>query len=265
MIGCGIDAGSRAMKVVLMDVADRRVISAVAADQRPDQSELAIELTGQALKNGGVQPRDIKRTVGTGYGRRVLTQADTTITEITCQARGVRSLLPDAQVIVDIGGQDSKVIVLDVQGVRDFAMNDRCAAGTGQFLEMVAQRLGFSLAELGVHAARSLQPAVINSTCAVFAETEIISLLASGMTPEDISAGVLRSVALRVAGLSHPGSTAAVVFTGGAARIQGMDKFLSQALGQPVVIAPDPHLTAARGAALFACEQIEPGHRGRDE
>jgi len=263
MIGCGIDAGSRAMKVVLMDAANHRVISAASADQRPDQSELAIELTGQALKNGGVQANDIKRTIGTGYGRRMLTQADTTITEITCQARGVRSLLPDAQVIVDIGGQDSKIIVLDGRGVRDFAMNDRCAAGTGQFLEMVAQRLGFSLADLGIHAGRSLQPAVINSTCAVFAETEIISLLASGMTPEDISAGVLRSVALRVAGLSHPGSTSPVIFTGGAARIQGMDKFLSQALGQPVIIPPDPVLTAARGAALFACEQIGPGSQDR--
>jgi activator of 2-hydroxyglutaryl-CoA dehydratase len=99
----------------------------------------------------------------------------------------------------------------------------------------------------------------------VFAETEIISLLASGTTPEDISAGVFRSIAQRVAALAHRESNSAVVFTGGAARIQGMDRFLSQALGRPVVIAPDPHLTAARGAALFACEQIEPSRRGRDE
>lgn len=256
MIGCGIDAGSRAIKVVLMDADSRRPIASTFADQRPDQNQLVAELFEEALKSGGVTKRDIARTVGTGYGRQLLGQANVSVTEITCQARGVRSLIPDAQAIIDIGGQDSKVIFLDGQGVRDFMMNDRCAAGTGQFLEMTARRLDLSLAELGQSASRSRQPAVINSMCAVFAETEIVSLLASGATPDDLAAGVLRSVAQRAAALAVRKMSPPVVFTGGVARIPGMADILSQALGQSLCVAPEPHLTAARGAAHLACEQL---------
>ena len=258
MIGCGIDAGSRAMKVVLMEAAGRRVIASAHADQRPDQKGLAEELRGRALRDGRIGPSRVAKTVATGYGRQLIVQADTVITEISCQARGVTSLVPAAKVIVDIGGQDCKVIYLDARGVRDFAMNDRCAAGTGQFLEMAARRLGIPLPELGTRAAGSRSPATITSMCAVFAETEIVSLLASGIRPEDAAAGVLRSICQRVASLGTRGMSEPVVFTGGAALIPGLDEILSQALGLPVTVASEPHLTAARGAALLACDMITP-------
>jgi len=256
MIGGGIDAGSRAMKVVLMDASEGRLIAAGHADQIPDQARLAEELFEETAAKAGLAPKDIGRIVGTGYGRQLLTRADTTVTEITCQARGVQSLVPEVRSIVDIGGQDSKVIFLDGRGVRDFAMNDRCAAGTGQYLEMTARRLNVSLPEMGHLASFSRRPAVINSMCAVFAESEIVSLLASGAGTEDIAAGVFLSIAKRIASLAGMRLQPPAVFTGGAALIPGMDKFLAEALGRTLTIAPDPRMTAARGAALIACEQM---------
>jgi predicted CoA-substrate-specific enzyme activase len=258
MVGCGIDAGSRAMKVVLVDLGDRRVVAAAHADQRPDQKALAAGLVAEALQAGRLGLSDIAGTVATGYGRHLVEAADVSVTEISCQARGVVRLAPGVRTIVDIGGQDSKVIFLDGRGVRDFAMNDRCAAGTGQFIEMAARRLGYSLEEVGRAAAGSRRPAAITSTCAVFAETEIISLLAGGTAPEDVAAGVLRSIAQRVASLAVRGLAGPVAFTGGTARIVGMDVILSEAVGQPLVIPPEPHLTAALGAALLACERAQP-------
>jgi (R)-2-hydroxyacyl-CoA dehydratese activating ATPase len=254
MIVCGIDAGSRAMKVVLMESAGQRPVASAHAGQRPDQQVLACELLRQALASSATSPSEVAKTVATGYGRMLIDGADSVVTEITCQAHGVRSLIPGARSIVDIGGQDSKVIFLDDRGVRDFAMNDRCAAGTGQFLEMASARLGIPLAELGRAAAGSRKPREITSMCAVFAETEIVSLLAAGAGPEDVAAGILRSIAQRVASLAARGLEEPVVFTGGAALIRGLDGILALALGKPVAVAPDPHLTAARGAALLACE-----------
>jgi predicted CoA-substrate-specific enzyme activase len=258
MLACGIDAGSRAMKVVLTDPRGRHPVASAYADQRPDQAALAEELLGRALRSIGVGLRSISRTVATGYGRQLIGGGPAVVTEISCQAAGIRSLFPEVRAIVDIGGQDSKIIFLDDQGVRDFAMNDRCAAGTGQFLEMAARRLEIPLGELGKAAVSSLKPAAITSTCAVFAETEIVSLLAAGARPEDVAAGILRSVARRVAALVPRGAGEPLVFTGGTARIAGMDAVLSQALGVKVTVAPEPHLTAARGAALLACEMIAP-------
>jgi predicted CoA-substrate-specific enzyme activase len=179
--------------------------------------------------------------------------ADTTITEITCHAVGVRHLVPTAQTVIDIGGQDSKLVRLDANGkVRDFAMNDRCAAGTGRFLEVVADRLGLSLGELGPMAARSHSPAAISSMCVVFAETEIIGLLAGGRSGEDIVAGVQTAIASRIVAMAGRNVEPPIVFTGGVARISGMETALQTALGQPVAISPEPQMTGALGAALLA-------------
>lgn len=256
MVGCGIDAGSRAMKVVLVAVGRRRVVAAAHADQRPDQRALAVELLDEVLRTSGVRPSDIGKTVATGYGRHLMGAADASVTEISCQAKGVAAQSPGVRSIIDIGGQDSKVIFLDDRGVRDFALNDRCAAGTGQFIEMAARRLDLPLGEMGRAAAGSRQPATITSLCAVFAETEIISLLAAGAKPEDVAAGVLRSIAQRVASLAARGLAEPIVFTGGTARIAGMDRIMSEAVGRPMTVASEPHLTAALGAALLACEMI---------
>ena len=258
MIYAGIDAGSRAIKVVLIDGGDSGIVARGQVDQGVEQDRLACELFAQVLADGGVTTSDVGRIVATGYGRNAVHIADTTITEITCHAVGVRHLVPDAGTVIDIGGQDSKLIRLDKNGkVRDFAMNDRCAAGTGRFLEVVAERLGVSLNDLGAMAARSRDPAVISSMCVVFAETEIIGLLSCGRSREDIVAGVQTSIASRVVAMAGRNVEPPVLFTGGVARISGMENALHKALGRPVTVSPEPQMTGALGAALLARRHCE--------
>jgi predicted CoA-substrate-specific enzyme activase len=258
MICAGIDAGSRTLKVVLWDGRDRKVVGQAVSDQGIDQSRLAESLFDAVLQDRSLARKDIGRVVATGYGRNAVAFADTTITEITCHAKAVRTLVPDAATVVDIGGEDSKLIRLDSHGkVRDFAMNDRCAAGTGRFLEVVARRLETGLDALGEMASSSRAPASISRMCVVFAETEIIGLLAGHTPPADIIAGVQTAIASRVAGLAGRRVDPPVVFTGGVARVSGMRAALESAFGQRVVVAPDPQLTGALGAALLAAEMEE--------
>ncbi len=258
MICAGIDAGSRTLKVVLWDGDSHKVVGQAVSDQGIDQARLAESLFDAVLQDRGLARKDIGRVVATGYGRNAVAFADTTITEITCHAKAVRTLVPDAATVVDIGGEDSKLIRLDSHGkVRDFAMNDRCAAGTGRFLEVVARRLETGLDALGEMASSSRTPASISRMCVVFAETEIIGLLAGHTPVEDIIAGVQAAIASRVAGLAGRRADPPVVFTGGVARVSGMRAALESALGQRVVVAPDPQLTGALGAALLAAEMGE--------
>jgi predicted CoA-substrate-specific enzyme activase len=253
MVYAGIDAGSRAIKVVLIGDDGFDVIAQGQVDQGVEQDKLACRLFEQVLAEGRVGRSDVRRIVATGYGRNAVPLADTTITEITCHAVGVRQLVPEAMTVIDIGGQDSKLVRLDANGkVRDFAMNDRCAAGTGRFLEVVANRLGLSLGDLGLMAARSRSPAAISSMCVVFAETEIIGLLAGGRAREDIVAGVQTAIAARIVAMAGRSVETPIVFTGGVARISGMETALQAALGQPVTISPEPQMTGALGAALLA-------------
>ena len=257
MICAGIDAGSRAIKVVLVDSATRGMMANGIADQGVEQTKLAERLLNDVLAETGLGRGDVSRIVATGYGRNIVETADTTITEITCHGRGVFKQVPEARTIVDIGGQDSKVLRLESGGaVRDFAMNDRCAAGTGRFLEVVAGRLGVEIEELGNLAERSRVPATISSMCVVFAETEIIGLLASGTAPEDIVAGVQAAIAKRINAMAGRNVEEPVFFTGGVALVPGMTEALEEALGHPVRVAPNPQYTGAYGAALIACEQI---------
>jgi len=253
MICAGIDAGSRAIKVVLIDEQARRVIAQGLADQGVEQDKLATALLERILNKNNVDKEDIKSIVATGYGRNAVSIADTTITEITCHAVGVHRVAPEAKTVIDIGGQDSKLLRLDGGGkVRDFAMNDRCAAGTGRFLEVVAQRLGVKLDALGAMAAESRSPAAISSMCVVFAETEITGLLASGAASEDIVAGVQTAIAERIVAMAGRNAEPPVVFTGGVAMVSGMDAALQAVLGQNVMVSPDPQMTGALGAAILA-------------
>jgi len=253
MICAGIDAGSRAIKIVLMDADNMEAIGKGLTDQGVEQDRLASELFDQVLDDNGVERKNVATIVATGYGRNAVSIADTTITEITCHAVGVHHLVPDAMTVIDIGGQDSKLLRLDASGrVRDFAMNDRCAAGTGRFLEVVAQRLGVELESLGSMAAQSRNPAAISSMCVVFAETEIIGLLASGTAGEDIVAGVQTAIAARIIGMAGRNVETPIIFTGGVALISGMDTALETALGKSVTISPDPQMTGALGAAILA-------------
>lgn len=257
MICVGIDAGSRAIKVVLLDGRHGRVLAGGVVDQGVQQEALAMGLLDRLLSGQGLTRKDIARTVATGYGRNLIKMADTTITEITCHAAGVRRVVPEARSVIDVGGQDSKVLRLNPDGaVRDFAMNDRCAAGTGRFLEVVAARLGVGLEQLGAMASRSSAPAFVSSTCVVFAETEIVGLLASGARAEDIVAGVRQSLAVRVAGLAGRNLEGPAAFTGGVAMIPGMAEAMAEALELPVEVAPDPQMTGALGAAILATRQV---------
>ncbi len=257
MICAGIDAGSRAIKIVLIDAASSEVVAKGLADQGVEQDKLVSELFDRVLESDGVSRKDIGAIVATGYGRNAISMADTTITEITCHAAGVHRLVPEAMTVIDIGGQDSKLLRLDASGrVRDFAMNDRCAAGTGRFLEVVAQRLDAELKSLGAMAAQSKSPAAISSMCVVFAETEITGLLASGTASEDIVAGVQSAIAERIIAMAGRSADAPVIFTGGVAMISGMDAALQAALGQVVTVSPDPQMTGALGAAILASRQV---------
>lgn len=257
MICAGIDAGSRAIKVVVFDGRGGGILASGLADQGVDQAALAGILFEKVLRENKIDRRKVKRIVATGYGRNAVDFADTTITEITCHAKGVRHLVPDAMTVIDIGGEDSKIVRMEKTGrVRDFAMNDRCAAGTGRFLEVVAGQLGAELDYLGDMAARSTRPATISSMCVVFAETEIIGLLAAKVPREDIVAGVQAAISQRVAGMTGRRVEEPVVFTGGVALVSGMKQSLEAALGRGIVVAPDPQITGALGAALLAADGL---------
>jgi len=257
MICAGIDAGSRTIKVVLIDAETRQVVARGIADQGVAQKSLTEQVFLRTLEEPGLTPDEVARITATGYGRDLLDLADTTVTEITCHARGVHEQTPGARTIVDIGGQDSKVLRLAADGtVRDFNMNDRCAAGTGRFLEVMAERLGVPLENLGRLAGQSDAPAAISNTCVVFAETEIIGLLAGGARPADIAAGVQRAMAARIQAMAGRDVEDPVIFTGGVARVPGMTHALETALGHPVAVASDPQYTGALGAALIAADHV---------
>jgi predicted CoA-substrate-specific enzyme activase len=253
MICAGIDAGSRTIKVVVIAGDPPSILGVGVTDQGIRQPERALALLDEVAAKAGLRRNDIGRIVATGYGRDSVDIANTTITEITCHARGVRHVMPSARTVIDIGGQDSKLLRLDPAGtVHDFVMNDRCAAGTGRFLEVVSARLETPLDRLGALAQQAASPAAISSMCVVFAETEIIGLLATGNEPADIAAGVQASIASRVAAMAGHRVAEPIAFTGGVALVAGMDAALSSALSRPVTVVPTPQLTGALGAALLA-------------
>jgi (R)-2-hydroxyacyl-CoA dehydratese activating ATPase len=256
MICGGIDAGSRSIKAVLFETERRRVLASRIADQGIDPQRLASDLFDRVLGDAQVDRSRVAAVVATGYGRNAVRFADTTFTEITCHARGVHHLAADARTIIEIGGQDSKTIALEDDGrVRDFSMNDRCAAGTGRFLEMLAARLGVTWDELAALGAQSKRPTPISSVCVVFAETEIIGLLAEGSPAPDIVAGVQNAIASRVCTLAGRSVQPPVYFTGGVAQQPGMVRALGEVLSCPLRVVPSPQYTGALGAALLAGER----------
>jgi predicted CoA-substrate-specific enzyme activase len=253
MICAGIDAGSRTTKAVLFDTGKGRVLGRGLANQGMELERLAAEVLERACQEAQVDRARLGPIVATGYGRRAVRFAHTTITEITCHAQGVYHLAPEAQTIIEIGGQDSKCITLEKGGrVRDFAMNDRCAAGSGRFLELVAARLEVDLVTLGALGRKSSKPALISSMCAVFAETEIIGLLAEGVSPSDIAAGVQNAIAQRVLALAGRSIQPPVFFTGGVALQPGMVQAVETAFSCPIQVPPLPQFTGALGAAILA-------------
>jgi predicted CoA-substrate-specific enzyme activase len=241
----GIDAGSTNYKLIWLD--GGRVVERKALPTRPAMDQVL----GKLLASGP----EHTMVVATGYGRHWLEKsgiAHRVITEIKAQAVGVGSLANSATVL-DLGGQDFKVIYVENGKVINFEMNDRCAAGTGRFLEMAAHRLGVSLAEMDGFASRADEGAKLNSMCAVFAESELVSLMARGVAIEAIALGVFQSISQRlVAMVKRMGSTTPFLFTGGGAMLKTLVNLVSQQLGDPVQVPDEPLFTAAFGAALVA-------------
>ena len=248
----GVDIGSLTAKVVLVDAQGQALAGAVARSGYSGR-DVAQRLTQEILEEKGIKAEQIKVTVATGYGR-VTYPAEREVSEITCQAKGIVHFFPGARTVIDIGGQDSKVIkVLPGGKVMDFAMNDKCAAGTGRFLEVMAGALEVSLEEVGALAVKAEEHKAISSFCTVFAESEVISHVSAGALKPDILAGVCDSVAARVSALvERVGLELDVVFTGGVAKNAGVAKALSEQIGYPLLIPENPQITAALGAALLA-------------
>jgi predicted CoA-substrate-specific enzyme activase len=200
---------------------------------------------------------DINALVATGYGRIAVANADWRITEISCHARGASHLAPGARTVIDLGGQDAKVITLDDDGrPLDFEMNDRCAAGTGRFFEVMAGALNVTLPELGDLALQATAPAPISSMCTVFAESEVVGLLAEGQSVSAIAAGLCDSVARRVLQMANRLTVIEpVVFCGGVAHNRGVVAALRRIMGMDVTVPNNPQLVGAMGAALLAVER----------
>ena len=254
----GVDIGALTVKVVLLDGEGRVLFRAVQPGGYGAQ-EVARSLIGQGLAEPGCGGRQVVQAVLTGYGRVLcdvgdLAEESEQRSEISCHALGVHHLLPEARTIVDIGGQDSKVIRLNGRGqVLDFAMNDRCAAGTGRFLEVMARALAVPIEGLGPLALMARERVPISNTCTVFAESEVISHLARGASREAVAAGLHEAIATRVRGLAERvGVEPQVVLTGGVALNPAVVDWLQRLLGQPVVVPETPQLTGALGAALYA-------------
>lgn len=253
----GIDVGSLATKAVLLN--GGMIASCAILSSRSDPEKAAYRALEEVLSKAGLKRDQVACMVATGYGRVALDFVDKTVTELTCHARGVHYLCPTARTIIDIGGQDSKILKLNERGdLIDFAMNDKCAAGTGRFLEVMASALEIGLEQLGDFSLRSNNPLRLSSTCTVFAETEVISLLASKQRKEDIAAGLHWAVASRVGNMAKSlGLQKEVVFVGGVAKNIGVKRALELSL--QIEFAPleeDPQITGALGAALLARDSL---------
>ncbi|WP_410510290.1 acyl-CoA dehydratase activase [Methanosarcina hadiensis] len=246
----GIDSGSATTKAVL--VINDRVITHNIRPTGFDFLSAAKSAYEGVLINAGIDKKDVNGIYATGYGRNSIKFADKTVSEITAHTMGVHHLYPVVNGIIDIGGQDSKIISVSEGRVTDFLMNDKCAAGTGKFLEYTAKALEVPIEELGNLALASKEPASITSMCTVFAESEVISFRARGFNKEDIAAGLVESIARRVAVMVRQVRlTQNVAFVGGVAKNAGIKMFLEKELGISLYVPPEPQITGAIGAALY--------------
>jgi len=247
----GVDIGSLTTKVVLINK-EENIIGWATKRSGYSGKDQALKLIDTLLNEKGIPKDKVIRTIATGYGR-ITFPADREVSEITCQAKGVSHLYNQARTIIDIGGQDSKVIkILPGGKVIDFAMNDKCAAGTGRFLEVMANALEVEIDDLGGLAGQAQGTCSISSFCTVFAESEVISHVAASASKQDIVKGVCHSVAERVASMTAGiGLEPELIFTGGVARNGGVAKALNNQLSTDIKIPDNPVITAALGAALI--------------
>lgn len=254
----GIDIGSASSKAVILE--DGRKIVADAVVQSGTGTSGPSRVTETIFKLSGLNQSDIARTVATGYGRFTFDGADRQVSEISAHAKGVHYIFPGARTILDIGGQDVKAIAVNEKGsVDDFFMNDKCAAGTGRFIEVMAGILELNVNEMAAWDEKSRHPVSVSSTCTVFAESEVISLLSQKKAKEDIIRGVHESVVGRSMGLLMRTPMAEdFLMTGGVAKNAGVVNALKRELNKPVYVAEKPQITGAIGAALYAWQDLVP-------
>ncbi|SHJ08239.1 benzoyl-CoA reductase, bcr type, subunit D [Dethiosulfatibacter aminovorans DSM 17477] len=254
MYTMGIDIGSASSKAVILK--DGKEIVSTAVAQVGTGSTGPRRVMAEVLEKANLTEKDIDKTVTTGYGRFSIDKADKQFSEISCHAKGIHFLVPTARTIIDIGGQDAKAIKLDKTGrVKQFFMNDKCAAGTGRFLDVMARILEVDLSEMGEYDSMADEPSVVSSTCTVFAESEVISQLSRGLKKQNIIAGVHNSTASKACSLAYrAGVEGDVVMCGGVAQNKGVVRAISDELGTDVIVAPNPQTTGALGAAIYAYE-----------
>jgi len=254
-IFAGIDSGSTSTNAVLLD-AGRHIIASSVIPTGARAGESAQKALAIALQQAGRRKEEILRTVATGYGRSHIGAGRQGVTEITCHAKGAFFLDPRVRTVIDIGGQDSKVIRLDETGrVTDFVMNDKCAAGTGRFLDMMARTLELEVSRMGEIDRGWKEAVTISSMCTVFAESEVVSLIAQNKRTADIVHGLHQSVATKIGALlARTKAAGAYMMTGGVAKNEGVRRAIEEKTGEPLILPEEPQICGALGAALIALE-----------
>ena len=252
----GIDVGSTITKVVILN---EGIIASIIKPTGPEQRRLANKVMEEALHKAAISFQAITYIIATGYGRINVPFADRQFTEITCHAKGVFSLFPKAKTIIDIGGQDIKAIKIDATGrTIDFVMNDKCAAGSGRFIEVIADTLGVPLDRVGDLSLQSENPAKISNICTIWAQQEVAASLAEGVPISDLLAGVHQSLAERISRMvNRLRLEEAIIVTGGGGKNKGLLKALSEQLGHEILVPEEPLITGALGAALLGKEIVE--------
>ncbi len=262
----GIDVGSTTTKVAMLE--DSEILGSKVSATGTNCRRTATSLLESMLANAGRTRGDVRYVVSTGYGRRMIDFSNDVVTEISANVKGASWLMKQGndnlngtkiRTLINIGGQDCKVISLDDKGMMaDFIMNDKCAAGTGRFLEVMSCILEVELEQLGAVSLQAKEPLPINSLCTVFGESEVISLLSQGKSVEDIAAGIHRAISKRIGAMVRKvGLHEAVFFDGGPALNEGLRFALEQELGTKVFVPPEPQIVTAIGAAIIANELLK--------
>ena len=257
MIVAGCDVGSLSAEAVIMS--DGSIISSEIIRVRPRPEQSATDVMDKALSKTGLTYKDIECCVSTGYGRERIPFANGNVSELSCHGKGAQWLVPSVRTVIDVGGQDCKVIRVDENGkLLNFVMNDKCAAGTGRFLEFMAKVLGVGIEDLGPLALATEKPAPITNMCSIYAESEVLHYVYEGKNPAEIAAGINHAMAERVNSLvKRVGVEKDVCITGGVAKNIGVVKNLEEMLQVNAEALPvDPQIVGAIGASLFAKEEL---------
>lgn len=257
MYTLGIDIGSITAKAVVLNIEDKSILGSLLIPSGYNTKETAKKLVDQLLVKLELNMEDIGYTVSTGYSRKNVDFSSQQITEITCQAKGIFFLFPNARTIIDIGGQDSKAIKIDNKGnMVDFEMNDKCSAGTGRFLEVMANSLEVPLEIMSTLSSKDFVP--ISSTCTVFAESEVVSRIAEGADRNSIIGGIHQSIASKILSLvGRVDIEPDIIITGGVAKNGAVVDAIAQKIGFDVIVPKQPQITGALGAALIATKKMK--------